>query len=61
MPPIFDIEDAVKLGKKLRGCSYYATRVAAAEAQIVLCPYNFLVDPVVRALSGVQLKGSVCV
>lgn len=59
MPRIFDIEEAVAMGKKHRGCAYYATHALASEAQLVLCPYNFLVDPVVRGTTGIQLQNSV--
>lgn len=27
------------------GCSYFASRALAAEASIVFCPYNYIIDP----------------
>ncbi len=29
-------------------CPYYATRTLKDEAEIVFCPYNYLIDPKIR-------------
>lgn len=44
----WDIEDLVSLGKRLRSCSYFAARELMMEAIIVFCPYNYLLDPLIR-------------
>lgn len=44
----WDIEDLVSLGKRLRSCSYFAARELMAEAVIIFCPYNYLLDPMIR-------------
>ncbi|XP_014677443.1 PREDICTED: Fanconi anemia group J protein-like [Priapulus caudatus] len=44
----WDIEDLVRLGKKIKVCAYYATRGLKDEADIIFCPYNYLIDPVIR-------------
>ncbi|CAF94395.1 unnamed protein product, partial [Tetraodon nigroviridis] len=44
----WDIEDLVSLGKRLRSCSYFAARELMMDADIVLCPYNYLLDPLIR-------------
>lgn len=44
----WDIEDLVSLGKRLRSCSYFAARELMADAVIVFCPYNYLLDPLIR-------------
>ena len=44
----WDIEDLVRLGGRLRACSYYAARDLMQEACIVFCPYNYLLDPLIR-------------
>ena len=46
--PVWDIEDLVKLGRKLKACPYYSTRFLKETAQIVVCPYNYLIDPIIR-------------
>ena len=44
----WDIEDLVRLGERLRACSYYAARELMQGAWIVFCPYNYLLDPLIR-------------
>lgn len=56
----WDIEDLVSLGKQLRSCSYYAARELRQGALIVFCPYNYLLDPMIReSVSKQQLKEQV--
>ncbi|XP_031429465.1 Fanconi anemia group J protein isoform X2 [Clupea harengus] len=57
----WDIEELVKLGTKLRSCSYYAARELMAEACIVFCPYNYLLDPLIRESMEINLKGQIVV
>lgn len=44
----WDIEDLVTLGKRVRACSYYAARELMQGASIIFCPYNYLLDPMIR-------------
>lgn len=44
----WDIEELVTLGSKLRSCAYYAARELMQDACIVFCPYNYLLDPLIR-------------
>ena len=44
----WDIEDLVVLGKRLQSCSYYAARELLQDASIIFCPYNYLLDPLIR-------------
>lgn len=44
----WDIEDLVALGKRLGSCSYYAARELKQNASIIFCPYNYLLDPMIR-------------
>lgn len=44
----WDIEDLVSLGRKLRACPYFAARELMVGADIVFCPYNYLLDPQIR-------------
>lgn len=44
----WDIEDLVALGKRLRSCSYFAARELMQDALIIFCPYNYLLDPMIR-------------
>ncbi|XP_061197315.1 Fanconi anemia group J protein homolog [Saccostrea echinata] len=57
----WDIEDFVGLSKTLKVCPYFATRGLRSGADIVFCPYNYLIDPVIRDTMEIQLKGQVVI
>ncbi|KAM9359039.1 Fanconi anemia group J protein [Symphorus nematophorus] len=57
----WDIEDLVKLGKRLRSCSYFAARELKQEAFIIFCPYNYLLDPMIRESMEINLAGQILV
>eukprot|EP01083_Nonionella_stella_P297228 1009508_1 len=58
---VFDIEDLVKVGKDVHGCSYFGSRAMAETADIVFCPYNYLLDPGIRKSMSISLKNSVVI
>uniref|UniRef100_M4EAN1 DNA 5'-3' helicase FANCJ n=1 Tax=Brassica campestris TaxID=3711 RepID=M4EAN1_BRACM len=58
---IHDIEDLVKVGKSVRGCPYYAAWSLAENAELVFCPYSYIVNPVIRAGVEVDLKGAIII
>lgn len=43
------------------GCSYYAARSMADGAQLVFCPYNYIINPVIRGAMNVNIKGAIIV
>ncbi|XP_061461036.1 Fanconi anemia group J protein [Rhineura floridana] len=57
----WDIEDLVSLGKKLRACAYFAARELMGEAEIVFCPYNYLLDSQIRESMEINLKDQVVI
>ncbi|KAM4886699.1 Fanconi anemia group J protein [Sylvia borin] len=57
----WDIEDLVSLGRKLRACPYFAARELMVGADIVFCPYNYLLDPQIRDSMDIKLKGQVVI
>ncbi|XP_039986589.1 Fanconi anemia group J protein isoform X3 [Xiphias gladius] len=57
----WDIEDLVALGKRLRSCSYYAARELMQQASIIFCPYNYLLDPMIRESMEIDLAGQILV
>ncbi|XP_060115376.1 Fanconi anemia group J protein [Heteronotia binoei] len=57
----WDIEDLVSMGKRLRSCAYFAARELMAEAEIVFCPYNYLLDSQIRESMEIDLKGQVVI
>ncbi|KAL9306814.1 putative hydrolase [Arabidopsis thaliana] len=58
---VHDIEDLVKVGKNVRGCPYFASWSMAENAQLVFCPYSYIVNPVIRAGVEVDLKGAIII
>lgn len=46
---VWDIEDIVRLGISKHSCPYYGTRLLLKTAEIVFCPYNYIIDPVIRS------------
>ncbi|KAL9550370.1 hypothetical protein PS6_005585 [Mucor atramentarius] len=58
---IWDIEDMVQLGKKVRGCPYYAARKLYEGAEVIFCPYNYIIDPVIRKILDINLKDSIVI
>ncbi|XP_038014147.1 Fanconi anemia group J protein isoform X2 [Motacilla alba alba] len=57
----WDIEDLVGLGRKLRACPYFAARELMVGADIVFCPYNYLLDPQIRDSMDINLKDQVVI
>eukprot|EP00698_Gefionella_okellyi_P005920 TRINITY_DN1534_c0_g1_i3.p1 TRINITY_DN1534_c0_g1~~TRINITY_DN1534_c0_g1_i3.p1 ORF type:complete len:631 (+),score=83.38 TRINITY_DN1534_c0_g1_i3:451-2343(+) len=57
-PELWDIEDLTTKGSSLNACPFFASRNAALDADLVLCPYSYLMEPQVRSSLGIPLKGS---
>lgn len=52
-PSLWELEDLVAFGKKKVVCPYYTARELMKEADIIFCPYNYLIDPLIRnSVSG---------
>ncbi|KAG7279750.1 LOW QUALITY PROTEIN: hypothetical protein CRUP_021366 [Coryphaenoides rupestris] len=61
LPQAWDIEDLVRVGNRVRACPYYAARELMQDAHIVFCPYNYLLDPLIRESMEINLAGQVVV
>jgi len=57
----WDIEDITKVGKKVKACPYFAVRELRTTAQLVICPYNYLVDPKIRKSMEISLNNQVII
>ena len=57
----WDLEDLVKVGKKVKACPYYASRELKNSAQLIICPYNYLIEPKIRQSMEIALKGQILV
>ncbi|KAF9914010.1 Fanconi anemia group J protein [Lobosporangium transversale] len=58
---IWDMEDLVKTGKSLRACPYFAARSMAVDAELVFCPYGYLIDPQIRRAMEINLDESIVI
>lgn len=43
------------------GCSYFGARSLADDAELVFCPYNYIINPVVRRAMEVNIKGAIII
>jgi Rad3-related DNA helicase len=43
------------------GCPYFASQTMAEAAQLVFCPYNYLISPIVRRAMDIDITGSVVI
>jgi Rad3-related DNA helicase len=48
-------------GRVERSCPYYASRALVPDADIVFCPYNYLLDPTVRSTLGIDFENAVII
>lgn len=44
----WDIEDLVSLGKTIGACPYFGARSLMVNADIIFCPYNYILNPDIR-------------
>ncbi|KAK3592699.1 hypothetical protein CHS0354_037835 [Potamilus streckersoni] len=56
-----DVEHLVDMGKELKACPYYGTRLAIPDAELVVLPYNTLLHQSTREACGIKLKGNIVV
>ncbi|EQC25210.1 hypothetical protein SDRG_16908 [Saprolegnia diclina VS20] len=61
VPPVWDIEELVEVGEELRECPYYYTHAAVEQATLVFCPYNYIMDPTIRAAVKIDLKSAIVI
>ncbi|KAJ2963471.1 hypothetical protein NQZ79_g1500 [Umbelopsis isabellina] len=58
---IWDIEDLAKIGRRTHGCPYYAAKTQLEVAEIIFCPYNYLIEPLIREAFEINLKDSIVI
>jgi Fanconi anemia group J protein len=57
----WDLEEIVKVGRKGKWCPYFGVRELRTSAQLIICPYNYLVDPKIRKSMEINLTNQVLV
>ncbi|CAB3245725.1 unnamed protein product [Arctia plantaginis] len=61
MPDTFDLEELIQIGHRKHACPYYGAREMAKTADIIFCPYNYLIDPSIKANLQINLQGAIIV
>ncbi|XP_045771285.1 Fanconi anemia group J protein homolog isoform X2 [Maniola jurtina] len=61
LPPAFDLKDLVTQGEIMTACPYYAAREMAKNADIVFCPYNYLIEPGIRKSMQIDLTDNIVI
>ena len=58
---VWDIEELVAMGTRAHACPYFAARALAdlSSTDLVLLPYNYILDPLISRSIGLDLEGSV--
>lgn len=59
--PILDIEDIVKVGRKLKCCPYFMSKELMDDADIIFMPYNYLLDPKLRKANKIELHNTIII
>ncbi|VBB33983.1 unnamed protein product [Acanthocheilonema viteae] len=56
-----DIEEVVSISQKHKYCPYFWNRTMYENADLILLPYNYVVDPSLRHKHNIQLKGNIVI
>jgi fanconi anemia group J protein len=43
------------------GCPYFAAQTMAKAAQLIVCPYNYLISRIVRRAMDIDITGSIVI
>ncbi|KRZ73531.1 Regulator of telomere elongation helicase 1, partial [Trichinella papuae] len=58
---VMDIEDLLSSGKLNNFCPFYKAREAVEEADLILMPYNYVLDPTTRRVNKINLNGNILI
>ncbi|XP_042016755.1 Fanconi anemia group J protein homolog [Salvia splendens] len=58
---VTDIEEICSIGYTVQGCPYYASRLLAKTADLIICPYNYMINPSLREIYAINLDGNVLI
>ncbi|KAG0216106.1 Fanconi anemia group J protein [Mortierella sp. GBA30] len=58
---IWDMEDLIAEGKAVYGCPYFAARSLALGAELIFCPYSYLIDPQIRKAMDIDLDNAIVI
>lgn len=58
---IMDIEDLVKYGVEHKACPFYLSKDTQAGADLILLPYNYLIDKAARKSQSIDLENAIVI
>lgn len=58
---ILDVEDLGRIGLKYGCCSFYLGMERMHGAKVIFMPYNYLIDPKIRAANQISLKNAIII
>uniref|UniRef100_A0A0N4ZAK0 DNA 5'-3' helicase n=1 Tax=Parastrongyloides trichosuri TaxID=131310 RepID=A0A0N4ZAK0_PARTI len=60
--PVWDLEEIVDFGDATGVCPYYATSsILKIDADLIFCPFNYLIDPVIRRSTKTSFKNAIVI
>lgn len=60
-PKVSDLEDLINVGRRHHVCPYYLARENFESANLLLLPYNYILDPGVRKANKIDVTGSIVI
>lgn len=58
---VFDIEDLFKLGLDINTCPYFSTRKAMENSDIIILPYNSVINSKIRKSLNIELENKIII
>lgn len=58
---MWDIEDLVNLGTSMSACPFFAAKALERKAELIFCPYNYLIEPGIRELMGICIDDAILI
>lgn len=60
-PQVWNIEDMLALSEVHKECGYFYSREELAEANIVFCPYIYILEPGIRSAMSIYLNNAIVI
>jgi len=61
LPKVLGWKGLVKVGKRMKICPYFLSRRLAKEADVVVAPYPYVFNPMIRYMTGLDLEGKILI